>query len=67
MKALISGILLTSFGLFVGAVLLGPIAWNLGAEKARLEIEASACGDQTGVVSEGWEAFCIKRAAEAAN
>lgn len=42
---------------------LGPSAQQHGAERATLEIEASACGDTTGVVAKGWEDRCSKRAA----
>ena len=67
MKTLIDCLLLTSLGLFIGVVVLGPFAWNLGGQHAQLEIEASACGDTTGIVSEGWEDFCAQRAAKATN
>ena len=67
MKTLLNCLLLISLGLFLGGVVLGPFAWNLGSHKAQLEIEASACGDITGVVAEGWEDFCSKRAAESTN
>lgn len=44
-------------------VFIGPIAKQHGADRATLVIEASACGDSTGIVAEGWEERCADRAA----
>jgi hypothetical protein len=54
-------------GSFFGFVVLGPSARQHGKDQATLVIEASACGDLTGVVSEGWEERCFERAAKAKN
>ena len=43
-------------------MVLGPSARKHGEEQATLVIEASACGDTTGVVSKGWEERCSERA-----
>lgn len=51
----------------VAFVVLGPSARQHGADRATLVIEASACGDTTGVVAEGWKDRCSERAASRAN
>lgn len=51
----------------VAFMVLGPSARQHGADRATLVIEASACGDTTGVVAEGWEERCSERAASRTN
>lgn len=51
----------------VAFMVLGPIARQHGVEQATLVIEASACGDTTGDVAEGWENRCSERAASRTN
>lgn len=51
-------------GIFIGFVVLAPSARQHGKDQATLVIEASACGDISGVVSSGWEVRCSERAAK---
>ena len=63
MKNFLYGLAAVSLGCFIGGVVFGPAAYRLGVERANEVIEASACGDSSGEVAEGWEERCSARAA----
>lgn len=67
MKFLTICFLAVVMGSFFGFVVLGPSARQHGKDQATSVIEASACGDLSSVVSEGWEERCSERAAKATN
>lgn len=62
MKGLLMCICAVFITIPLAFVILGPIARQQGAEQANRIIEASACGDDTGEVSKGWEERCADRA-----
>lgn len=62
MKNFLYGLAAISLGCFIGGVVFGPAAYRQGVERANEVIEASACGDSTGTVAEGWEDRCSERA-----
>lgn len=63
MKFLMTCFCVLAITISLTLMFLGPSAKRLGAERAILEIEASACGDTIGDVAKGWEDRCSERAA----
>lgn len=44
----------------LSVVFFGPTAKHQGAERAIALIEAATCGNDDGVVAQGWEEHCLK-------
>ncbi|MDQ0655219.1 hypothetical protein [Pseudomonas cedrina] len=62
MKTFLSCLAAISVVCMITVVVFGPTAKRQGTERANAVIEASACGDDDGIVSKDWEEHCSKRA-----
>ncbi len=60
MKTILFCLAAISMACMLSVVFFGPTAKHQGAERAIALIEAATCGNDDGVVAQGWEEHCLK-------